>query len=115
MKEAWAKLMIFITPKTISRPAETMKRIAAVVMTSSTSVIMRTDQVAPGRKKAIPSSRRQPSTSRLQVRALRARIDIREALDDLYATVGRHLAEIHRQRRMMLLRHRDLAAWTVHR
>src|ERR1700759_394904 len=114
MKEAWAKFMIFITPKTINRPAETMKRIAAVVMMSRTSVIMRADQIEPQRKKEIPSSRRRPSTSGLQVRALRTRIDIGKALDDLHCAVGLHLAEIHRQRSMVLRRHCNLASRTLH-
>src|SRR3979411_2376975 len=114
MKEAWAKLMIFITPKTISRPAETMKRIAAVVTMSRTSVIMGANQVEPRRKKAASPSRRRPSTSGLQVRALRIRVDIGKALDDLDPAIGLHLTEIHRQRRMVLTRHRDLAAWTFH-
>src|SRR3984893_15992159 len=107
--------MIFITPKTINRPAETMKRIAAVVITSRASVIMRANRIEPGRKKAVPSSRRRPSTSRLQFRALRARIDIGKALDDLHRAVGLHLPEIHSQRRVMLLRHVDLSARTLHR
>src|SRR3984957_7792367 len=115
MKDAWAKLMIFITPNTINRPAETMKRIAAVVTMSRASVTMRANRIEPGRKKAVPSARRRRSTSRLQVRALRARIDIGKALDDLHRAIGLHLAEIHRQRRVMLLRHIDLAARTFHR
>src|ERR1700686_5044042 len=115
MKDACAKLMIFITPNTINRPAETMKRIAAVVMMSRASVIMRANRIAAGGKKGVPSSRRRRSTSRLQVRALRARIDIGKALDDLHRAVGLHLAEIHGQRRVMLLRHIDLAARTFYR
>ena len=39
-KPPWAKLMIFITPNTISSPAATLYRIAAVVRMSS-SVAMR--------------------------------------------------------------------------
>src|SRR5437868_10239263 len=103
MNDAWAKLMIFITPNTISKPAETMKRIAAVVTISSTSVIMIANRVGPRRKGALPSSRRRPSTSRLQVRALLARIDIEKALDDLYPAIGLHLPKIHRQGRVVLL------------
>src|SRR5690349_1485071 len=101
MKDARATLMIVITPNTINRPAETMKRIAGVVMMSKTSVIMGVDRIEPRRKKAVTSFRRRLSTSRLQVRALRAWIDIREALDDLHRPVGLHLPEIHRQGRVM--------------
>ncbi len=53
--------MIFITPKTISRPAETMKSIAAVVMTSSASVSMlATGRDERGEGRLLPARRPSP-------------------------------------------------------
>src|SRR5258705_2815786 len=113
MKDAWAKWTIFITPKTISSPAATMKRIAAVVMMSRASVIMRQHRsTAAGGRCVLPL---RAGSLGLQVRTLLSSADIGKALDDLDAAISLHLTEIHRQRRVMLLRHRDLAARTVHR
>src|ERR1700737_3605872 len=91
--------MIFITPKTINRPAETMNRIAAVVTTSSP----RFSIVAA------------PRCGLLQGRTLRARIDVLERLEHLHRPVRLYLTEVHRERRMTLLAHLDGAARTVER
>src|SRR3984893_15467658 len=111
MKEAWAKLTIFITPNTISSPAATMKRIAAVVMMSRASVIMRQHRAtsAGGRCVLLPGA----GSSGLQVRPFGSGADIGKALDALDPAMSVHMIEIHRHRGMMLLRHRDLAARTV--
>src|SRR5271163_5059034 len=114
MKAPCAKLMIFMTPNTMRSPAETMNRIAAVVTMSRTSVIIRLrsscKNQGPSRQKADASRRLSPRISGLQIGALRPRIDIGEALDDLYRAVGLHLPEIHGERGVMLRRHHDRAA-----
>src|SRR5665647_84810 len=113
MKDACAKLTIFITPNTISSPAATMNRIAAVVMMSRTRVIMKTIPAAAAAGQRAPPPRAESLL--FQVRALRAGADIGKAADDLDAAVSLHLTKIHRQRRVVLVRHRDLAARAVHR
>src|SRR5260364_37220 len=104
--------MIFMTPNTISRPAAMMKSMAAVVTASRATVSM----VIPSRegRGGDAPPRRDHRRSGL-ARALRARIDVLEALDDLHAAVGLDLAEIHGQRRMALLVHLDGAARTLDR
>src|SRR6476661_1498271 len=110
MKAPCAKLMIFITPKTISSPDDTMNRIAAVVMISRMRLITVRCSVACGSPRA---SRRPANRLRLQVRTLFAGIDAGKALDHLDAAVILHLPQIHAERRMMLLRHRDSPANSV--
>src|SRR5271156_1216092 len=101
--------MIFITPNTMSSPDEMIKSSAAVVTASSATVSM----MAPRQNRVRPS----PSASR-QLRsgfrwALRARVDAREGLDHLDTAIGLHLAEVHRERRVALLVHLNLATRPV--
>src|SRR5258705_10663395 len=112
MKDAWAKWTIFITPKTISSPAATMKRIAAVVMMSRASVIMRQHRsTAAGGRCVLPL---RAGSLGLQVRTLLSSAEIGKPLDDLDAAISLHLTDLHRHRGVMLPRHRDLPARPVH-
>src|SRR5580700_10705928 len=82
--------MILSTPKTISSPAATTNRIAAVVTTSSSR-----------------------TTKLLQLGALIAGIDVGEGLDHLHAAVRLDLAEIHGQRSVVLVSHIDRSAGPI--
>src|SRR2546428_8220477 len=54
-----------------------------------------------------------PDPPLFQVRALVARIDEPEALEDLGLAVGLHLGQVDRQRCVVLLVHLDLPAWPL--
>ena len=101
-KAPCAKLMIFMTPKISNNPAETMYRIAAVVTMSSNRSIGDLRQV-----------RRSCSRRLFEVRALRAGSDILEAVDHLHTAIGLNLRKVHRERRVVLLVHRDAAARAI--
>src|SRR3954447_26191252 len=103
--------MIFMTPKIISRPAATTKRIAAVVVMSRNCTSMGLG-LARG-SEARPVGHASPGQGLLQVRALVAGIDVLERRDQLDASVRRDLAEIHRQRRVALLAHLDRTARAI--
>src|ERR1700728_1544672 len=92
--------MILSTPNMANRPTETTNKIAAVVRMSRRSSMA-------GAKGSDLS--RFP-LSLLQIRTLIAGIDILEGRGDLDRAVALHLAEVHGERRVVLLVHHDRAA-----
>ena len=98
--------MIFITPKTVSKPDRDDEQDRGSG-----------DDVEPEQHEAGPRGAgcARSSLSLLQIRTLLARVDVLERSRDLHRAVALHLAEIHRERRMMLLVHPDLAARAVER
>src|SRR5579862_16966 len=113
--------MIFITPNTISNPADTAKRIAAVVtMSSSVALMLKPLRSNPVREHGVvhrppPRASAVDRLPRLELRTLGARIHVLEGVENLHRPILLHLAEIHRQRRMVLLVHADGAARSVER
>src|SRR5579883_1724181 len=83
----------------------------AAVVTMSRNCADMVQSAGRRRDKAPP----RPSLSLFQLRALIAGIDILEALEHLDAAIRLHLAQIHSERRMALLRHLDEAARPLER
>src|SRR3981189_3285910 len=123
-KAPWAKLTIFRTPSTTRTPAATENRIDAVVAMSRTRENIagqrlaemdeavgvdsaRTRQRSPlfsgGRRKLLRRAKLLPYL--LQRGALLARADVLKFLENLHAAVGLNLAEMHVERRVVLLVH----------
>src|ERR1700730_3691369 len=123
-KAPWAKLTILRTPSTTRRPAATENRIDAVVAMSRTRENIAGQRLAEmdeavGAGAAI-TRQRWPLFSEaaascygalnsclilLQLGALLARADVLELLENFHAAVGLNLAEMHVERRVVLLVH----------
>src|SRR6267143_2551692 len=123
-KAPWAKLTIFRTPSTTRRPAATENRIDAVVAMSRTRENIAGQRLAE-MDEAVGVERREQDSARrsfvgaaascygalnsclilLQLGALLARADALKLLENLHAAVGLNLAEMHVERRVVLLVH----------